>query len=294
MRLWRLSCDTTAQVADTLSQVLEDHVLAVSFYEVSEEKNHWIVEATLKTTDEESPDKAFYQNLVTQSTAPGTIAPQLTLEPLPETDWLEQTWKNFPPRHIGQFYVYGSHTKAAPPAGLIGLEINAATAFGSGEHATTTGCLMTLDELKESGLTIQRPLDMGCGSGILAMAAAKLWNIPVLAVDNDPESVRVTLENAKVNHCDHLIEGLCNEGFDGAAIKERGPFDLIVANILANPLCLMAGDMATNLAPNGRIILSGLLTRQRDEVLAAYTAVGIEFVAQRVIGDWATLELRKP
>lgn len=293
MKLWRLSFDTTAQVADTLSQALEDHVLAISYYEVSEEDNHWVVEATLRTEGSVTPDRAFYQNLINQSLSSNSSVPKITLELLPEIDWLEQTWKNFPPRQIGQFYVYGSHTKATPPEDLIGLEINAATAFGSGEHETTTGCLLTLDNLKQSGRTFFHPLDMGCGSGILAMGAAKLWNINVLAVDNDSESVRVTVENAKTNRCDHLIEGLCNEGFDGTVVQDKGPFDLILANILANPLCLMSKEMVSCLIPGGRIILSGLLTRQRDDVIAAYEAAGAKFVNQKVIGDWATLELTR-
>lgn len=293
MKLWRLSFSTTAQLADLLSKTLEDHVLAVSYYEVNEANNHWTVEATLKTEDNDYPDRSFYQNMIDQSLEADIYTPQITIEILPETDWLEQTWKNFPPRQIGQFYVYGSHTQETPPTDLIGLEINAATAFGSGEHETTTGCLLTLDDLKQAGHTFSHPLDMGCGSGILAMAAAKLWNINVLAVDNDPESVRVTLENAKLNRCDDLIEGLCNEGFDGTIVQEKGPFDLILANILANPLCQMSTEMVTSLAPGGRIILSGLLTRQRDDVVAAYEAAGAKFINEKVIGDWATLELSK-
>lgn len=292
MKLWRLTLETTAQKSETVSQNLEDHVLAVSYYELSEDENRWIVEATIRTDDQETPELSLYQHLIHQ--IEGLEGTDITLDLLPETDWLEQTWKNFPPRQIGQFYVYGSHTQATPPSNTIGLEINAATAFGSGEHETTTGCLLTLDDLKQSGKIFNHPLDMGCGSGILAMGASKLWQVQVLAVDNDLESVKVTLENAKLNRCDHWIEGICNEGFDGDIVQNKGPFDLILANILANPLCLMAQDMVACLIPGGRIILSGLLTRQRDEVISAYQTAGAVFLNEKIIGDWATLELTKP
>lgn len=291
-KLWRLTCQTTSQGADSLGEALEEHVLAVSSYELSEENNEWVLEATLDETC--NTTLADYEPILDQKAKEAGISySSLALELLPETDWLEQTWKNFPPRQIGPFFIYGSHTNATPPEDAIGLEINAATAFGSGEHETTAGCLLTLNDLKEEGKQFFRPLDMGCGSGILAMAAAKLWQAPVLAVDNDPESVRVTAENAQMNHCNDWIIPLCNEGFDGTTVQERGPFDLIIANILATPLCLMAPDMVKNLEKGGRIILSGLLRRQRDEVLAAYDAAGATFVGEKFLGDWMTLQLTK-
>lgn len=291
-KLWRLTFETTAQAADLLGEALEDHCLAVSSYEVSEENNQWIVEATLDETY--SIDENYYRPILDQkSNEKGLTYSSLHIELLPETDWLEQTWKNFPPRQIGPFFIYGSHTNATPPADSIGLEINAATAFGSGEHETTTGCLLTLNDLKEEGKQFFTPLDMGCGSGILAMAATKLWSVPILAVDNDPESVRVTLANAQMNHCEDKIIPLCNEGFEGTIVQEHGPFDLIIANILANPLCIMAPDMVKNLQSGGRIILSGLLRRQREEVLSAYNAAGATFVGEKFLGDWMTLQLTR-
>lgn len=291
-KLWRLTCQTTAQGADLLGEALEEHVLAVSSYELSEENDQWVVEATLDESCKMTLS-AYEPILEQKAKEQGINYSALTLEPLPETDWLEQTWKNFPPRQIGPFFIYGSHTNATPPEDAIGLEINAATAFGSGEHETTAGCLLTLNDLKEEGKLFFSPLDMGCGSGILAMAAAKLWQTPVLAVDNDPESVRVTADNAQMNHCSDWIIPLCNEGFEGTTVQERGPFDLIIANILANPLCLMAPDMVKNLEKGGRIILSGLLRRQRNEVLAAYDAAGATFVGEKFLGDWMTLQLTR-
>jgi ribosomal protein L11 methyltransferase len=180
-----------------------------------------------------------------------------------------------------------------PPAGSVTIEINAATAFGSGEHETTTGCLLTLDTLAKQGRLFRKPLDMGCGSGILAIAIAKTWGIPVAAVDNDPESVRVTANNAILNQCAGLITAYCSEGFSSPDIHTAAPFDLIVANILAAPLMAMAESLSNCLAPHGLVILSGLLTRHRQDILHAYAAQGIRLVSDRTINDWEALLLTK-
>jgi ribosomal protein L11 methyltransferase len=286
--LWRIHLTCPVEVAQHLAGAIESYGLAVSTYETRDEYI-WAVEATAK----QKPNQQELQNAVAIAASLLEIdSPTVYVEPLPETDWLEATWKSFPPREIGPFYVYGSHSKALIPDGLIGLEVNAATAFGSGEHETTTGCLLTLAELSKNH-QFKHPLDMGCGSGILAMAAAKLWNVPVIAADNDPESVRVTLENAKMNSCYPLVQAFVSEGFADKNVTERGPYDLIMANILAKPLCLMANDMLQNLQVEGRIILSGLLVRQQEEVIAAYERAGGKLAAQRHIHDWATLTISK-
>lgn len=287
--LWRIHFTCPVEVAQHLAGAIESYGLAVSTYETRDE-NIWAVEATAK----QQPNQQELQKSIAIAASLLDIeVPTVYVEPLPETDWLEATWRNFPPREIGPFYVYGSHSKTAIPDGLIGLEVNAATAFGSGEHETTTGCLLTMSELSRKR-KFERPLDMGCGSGILAMAAAKLWEVPVIAADNDPESVRVTLENAKVNRCDHLLKAFVSEGFSSEDITDRGLFDLIIANILAKPLCIMATDMLKNLTPGGIIILSGLLVRQQEEVVDAYEKAGGKFIDHRHINDWATLTMTKP
>ncbi len=286
--LWRIYFTCPAEHADALAGALEPYSLAISTFETRDE-NIWTVEATAKIQPSLPEVQASLSLLATLL---GYDVPQVYVESLPETDWLEATWKNFPPREIGPFYVFGSHTKSSVPEHLIGLEVNAATAFGSGEHETTTGCLLSLAKLKETHI-FSRPLDMGCGSGILAMAAAKLWDVPVLAVDNDPESVRVTEENARMNHCDDLIISLVSEGFASHEVTEKGPFDLIVANILAKPLCLMAKDMVKNVKDGGKIILSGLLIRQQEEVTNAYQEAGVRLTDHVHINDWATLVFEK-
>ena len=290
MNLKKIFFPTTSAAALIYGDALDELVLAASWHEIDEDTDHWVFEATVSDRHDLELIKA---TLVSAAQANNLDAPEINIEDLPETDWLEQTWKNFPPREIGRFYVYGSHTKGDVPAGLIGLEINAATAFGSGEHETTTACIQALTKMQADGMAFARPLDMGCGSGILGMAIAKLWQVPVLAVDNDPESVRVASRNAELNTCDDLVSCLCNEGFDGTVVKDQGPFDLVAANILAAPLCEMAPDMAECVAPKGRVVLSGLLTRQIDQVRRAYESVDFTFIEHHLIGDWAALVLER-
>lgn len=291
--MWRINFKAEAQKVPELASSLEDQmgekVLAVSWFE-TEDPSIWMIEAT---TDEQ-PDLDYLSKIVSLSAdLLGIGHPEIRVEEIPETDWLEATWRSFPPLQVARYFVYGSHTNAIPPTGMIGLEINAATAFGSGEHETTSGCLLTLDSLSISGQKVTRPLDMGCGSGILAMAIAKTWKVPVIAVDNDPESVRVTQENAQMNHCGDLITAYVSEGFASETIQKQAPFDLITANILAKPLCLMAEDLVTSLTQGGLAILSGLLESQIEEVLEAYQKAGAHLVSQRVINDWATLLIKK-
>lgn len=290
MNLKKLSFATSSSAALLYADALDERVLATSWHEIDEDTDHWMFEATVSDHHNLDQIRSAIQETASEY---GFDAPEISVDELPETDWLEQTWKNFPPRTIGRFYIYGSHAKNDVPPGLIGLEINAATAFGSGEHETTTACIEALTKMHSQGLKFQRPLDMGCGSGILAMAIAKLWSIPVLAVDNDPESVRVATRNAELNQCDHLVSCLCNEGFDGTAVGVRGPFDLVTANILAAPLCDMASDMARYVASTGRIVLSGLLRRQIEQVRQAYEAVGCVFIEEHLISDWAALVFEK-
>lgn len=219
----------------------------------------------------------------------GITDPVPEIAPLPEINWLEQSYRQFPPFSVGPFFIHGSHCADAIPAGQIGLEIEAATAFGSGEHGTTSGCLILLDQLKQNGFVPDRTLDMGCGSGILGIAAAKLWNNRVLAVDIDPESVRVTHNHRLANE---IGDNLTAEAGDGFAIVD-GQFDLIIANILPNPLKAMAPDVIKHLAPDGYAILSGLLLHQAQDVLDVYQGLGAKLTTRLDRGEWAALLIQK-
>ena len=164
-------------------------------------------------------------------------------------------------------------------------------AFGTGRHESTFGCLLALTQLAQRR-RFYNTLDMGCGSGILAMAMAHLWHCPVLAVDNDADSVRVAAENARENRVGEWIEAHCGDGYKSHLVARRGPYDLIVANILAEPLCAMATDLKRHLAPGGYVILAGLLTRQQRQVVARHRGQGMRLVKRLHFGEWTTLVLQ--
>lgn len=207
------------------------------------------------------------------------------VEKVADVNWLAHSYKQFEPFTVGEFFIHGSHYEGQPPPGSIPLQIDAATAFGSGEHGTTAGCLRAMLALQEAGIHPRRILDMGTGSGILAVAAAKLWSVPVLAVDIDPESVIVAARHAAANGTGTAITAVQGDGFAAPAVAERGLYDLILANILAGPLIVMAPDLAEYMAPGGHFILSGLLDEQEDDVAGAYRGFGT-LVASYVQEHW--------
>jgi ribosomal protein L11 methyltransferase len=219
-----------------------------------------------------------------------------TITPVdPDTNWLEQSYKALPAFAVGDFYIYGSHHDGAVPEGKTGLLIDAATAFGSGEHGTTAGCLEALQILRDSGLAPRNIIDMGTGSGILAIAARKIWPVAVLAVDNDPEAVRVAAVHGIANRIgEQDIIYLCADNFSDPGIAGRAPFDLVIANILAGPLKDMAESLCNVAGDDGHIVLSGILAQdQSDEVQAVYKKHGAHAVKRLIRGEWATLVLKK-
>lgn len=220
-----------------------------------------------------------------------------TVEDIPETNWLEQSYRAFPPFEIENFFIFGSHYDSKTPKGKIPLQIDAATAFGSGEHGTTRGCLEALLYLHKDGFKPKTILDMGAGSGILGIAAYKLWKKPVLAVDIDKEATRVACHHRKINNVPSGETGMTCATGDGYAARrvkaETKGYPLIIANILAGPLVIMAPDLSKNLAKNGIAILSGLLVEQEAEVLGAHKAAGLKIVKRITHGEWRTLILSK-
>ncbi len=206
-----------------------------------------------------------------------------------DKNWLEEVHQAFPPRQLGKFFVYGSHYTGPLDGDLIPLKIDAATAFGSGEHDTTQLCL---EALSDYGRVPENILDMGCGSAILGIGAKKLWpDAFVLATDIDAESVRVSTRHADMNDTDIICE--CGDGYNLPSVQDHVPYDLIIANILTRPLIAMAPDAAGVCQTGGRIILSGLLERQIHEVRTAYEKNGFVFTSQTVQNNWACLVLEK-
>lgn len=217
----------------------------------------------------------------------GIDVPEPVIEKLPDINWLEHSYKQFPPFTVGPFFVFGSHYDGAAPAGLIPLQIDAATAFGSGEHGTTSGCLIILDRLKREEFNPDSVLDMGCGSGILSIAAKKIWDCAVTAVDIDPESVRVTNNHAAANKV--TLTAIAGDGF---AVVDRD-YNLVIANILPGPLKAMAQDVMKRTRDRGRIILSGMLLDQAQDVLDVYLGLGATLSHRLDRGEWTALLLQK-
>ena len=224
----------------------------------------------------------------------GTSEPKV--EGLAEADWVTMSQAGLEPIRAGRFFV---HTPTHPPApGAINFEIDAGLAFGTGQHATTAGCLEALDLLAEKGCSFANIADIGTGTGLLAFAAMALWpQAKSIATDIDPISIDVTLENAAINHvkighgAGELLVAVA-DGMNSPMLAARAPFDLLIANILAGPLIELAPDFAKALAPGGTVILAGLLEMQADAVVEAYRRQGLE-VQERSPGEWTVLVLEK-
>ena len=215
----------------------------------------------------------------------------ITAERLPETDWLQHVHDNFPPVTIGRFFVYGSHYAGGKPVGLVPLQIDAATAFGSGEHETTRSCMVAFDQLAKQH-SFQNALDMGCGSGILAVAVAKIWpQAKLTAIDIDPESVVVTNRHAAMNSV--VLAAEAGDGYKSPLAINNAPYDLVAANILAGPLVAMAPELFAALKPGGFAVLSGLLGRQQEEVTGAHLRAGLKLSGVIEDGDWRALLFQK-
>ncbi|MBD3787838.1 MAG: 50S ribosomal protein L11 methyltransferase, partial [Sphingomonadales bacterium] len=220
-------------------------------------------------------------------------AAPFVISELPETDWVAHVRRELAPVVAGRFFVHGSHDADKVPADAIPLVIDAAMAFGTGHHGTTLGCLSALDTLEKAGLRAQRVADIGCGTAVLAMAAAKLWPETVLASDIDPVAVETAAANVAQNGLAGRVICLEAAGFAHPELQSAAPFDLIFANILKGPLITLAPDMGRFCAESGHVILSGILHEQADEVIAAYQPAGFTLVSRNEFGDWTTLVLRR-
>ena len=221
----------------------------------------------------------------------GIKEPIISAMPLPQVDWVAENQKSFKPIPIGRYFIYPSHHEGAIPAGKWPMKIDASTAFGTGEHGTTEGCLLALNDLAKS-VVVRRPLDVGCGTGILSMAIARAWPVTVLATDIDSEAVRVTRYNLEINQLKGRVRAEVSKSFNNNIIANNGPYDLIMANILANPLRAMAKEMVANLQSGGRVILSGLLNNQECLVMNAYREQGLSLVKRYRLEGWSTLVMQ--
>ncbi|MBN9347572.1 MAG: 50S ribosomal protein L11 methyltransferase [Devosia sp.] len=280
-----LTRDQAYALVDAVME-LGDLALTASAHEDAT-TGEWVFEATCEML----PDLLAFEDLA-RTTLGGEV--DFTITPIDtDTNWVARSLEGLQPVTAGGFYVYGSHSaEQVPPAGLIPLRIEAAQAFGTGHHETTTGCL----EAIERTLKHTRPrkmLDVGTGTGVLAIALAKRTHTPVLASDIDPIATHTTLDNARDNGVGTLIRAVTAPGMNHITIARGAPYDMIVANILAGPLAALAPAIARAAAPGATIILSGLLATQAAWVANAYREQQVILTQRLVRGDWATLILHK-
>ena len=254
---------------------------------------HWRLDAYF----EERPSQADLALL--RSLVPSAAQGKPAVDPVGDEDWVTLSQQGLEPIRAGRFFVHTPAHRDAVPADTIAFEIDAGRAFGTGQHETTTGCLIALDRLKVHGASFADVADIGTGTGLLAFAALRLWPAArAIASDIDPVAIEVAAENAAVNRVPlgrarGRLELVVAPGLDHARLRARAPYDLIVANILAGPLVALAPALAGGLAPGGRLILAGLLDRQADRVAAAYRREGLMLAGTIARGEWPTLVLRK-
>jgi ribosomal protein L11 methyltransferase len=273
------------RVVDLLNESFEEGQAAIAAFERSD--GRWDISAHFA----EAPDQTSIRELVSLA-AGDDIARGITFDTVEAKDWVKASLEDLVPVHAGRFIVHGRHDRARIPANKLGIEIEAALAFGTGHHGTTRGCLLLLDQVLRSHAP-RRVLDLGSGTGVLAIAAAKVLRRRVLASDIDPVSVEVARDNARLNGVGNRIEAICATGFSAPQFAIRAPFDLVLANILANPLRQMATPMAAHLAPSALLILSGLLPHQAQGVIAAYRARGLILRRHLQIAGWSSLLMQR-
>jgi ribosomal protein L11 methyltransferase len=293
--VWRIELIVPAASFAAFQSVLDPFAEAVSIFEVEGGKA-WRIAGYA----EAEPDRAALEVAATiAASAAGTGAPAIRIERLGARDWVAENRLLLQPVRAGAFFVAPTHYDGPVPEDAITIVLDAGPAFGAGTHETTRGCLEAITRLAaQDGFAPERLLDLGCGSGILAIAMAKRWGKPVRAIDHDPMAVETARENAARNGVGDLVEAaegdaLLRETLVGDMEGGEGAWDLIAANILAGPLIAMASDLAAALAPGGAVILSGLLTDQAAEVQAAYEAAGLALADMITLGEWPTLIMRR-
>src|SRR5436190_10470186 len=273
------------RLVDVLTEIFFDGDAAVAAFEQPD--GRWDVALHFA----EAPDQAQLRELVTDA-AGAEIARTLVFDTVEARDWVKASLEDLVPVPAGRFVVHGAHDRERVAANKLAIEIEAALAFGTGHHGTTRGCLLLLDHVLKA-YQPRRVLDLGTGTGVLGIAAAKALKIGVLGSDIDAPSVAVARENARLNETGRLVQVIRATGFSAPEFAQRGPFDLVLANILANPLRQLAGPMTRHLAPGALVILSGLLTPQAPAVIAAYRARSVVPLRHLRIEGWSSLLLRK-
>ena len=296
---WKLSLPCTRAEGEAFGgdipalAALDDPPVIVATEPDEDQPDAWRIDAYCETR----PSETLIELLL--SLVPSAAHSGVTIERVADADWVTESQAGLAPISAGRFHVHTSADPGTPSPGQTVLRIDAGRAFGTGHHATTTGCLVMLDRLANEGRVFRNALDLGTGTGLLALGIASAWpTAAVIASDIDPVSIEVAAENIAVNGGrvgvgTGEIALAVADGLGHASLAARAPYDLIAANILARPLIDMAADIAGALAPGGTLILAGLLSSQADAVLAAYAVHGCKLAARHEIGDWPTLVLER-
>jgi ribosomal protein L11 methyltransferase len=277
--LWKASVALTKAEAADVSAALELDGSAQAVLIVEEP---FTDKAVVEALYAEAPDAQYLSRISDRA---------ITVEPLPDQDWIRLSQEGLPPVRAGRFFVYGAHDAGQVPHGVIPIRIEAGMAFGTGHHETTALCLSVLSDLARKK-RFHNVLDLGTGTGLLAIGAAKLWKRTVLASDIDPVAVEVARDNARANNAGPLMRAVVADGLANPLLSRAAPFDLLIANILAGPLTRLAPEIIRALAPGAVLVLSGLLTNQEKLVASFYR--DLRFRAVRRMGPWSALVLEEP
>lgn len=280
-----------AEALDLLGSGFEEEGYPVATMEVDEENGIW--EASIYIIGD--PDPTFKERVRT-CLEPAFAGIAIEIEIFGDVDWIAKSLEGLKPVRAGRFLVHGAHDRQSVRTHDLAIELEAGQAFGTGHHGTTAGCLEMIERVMRAAPGgpggIGPVLDLGTGSGVLAIAAAMLGPVSVLATDIDPVATRVAQANVRHNRVNAQVRCVTAPGFHSTAFGDAGPFGLVIANILARPLMRMAPDIERNLAPGGSVILSGILESQRWQVLSAFNGQGMRHVSTFWRNGWVTLHLK--
>lgn len=271
------------RINDILERTFEDDGYATAIFEVDQGGREWAAEILI--TDMSAEEAV---GLVRDRVGADAFAAPIEAEELPEINWVAKSLEGLKPVHAGRFFVHGSHDRDKRPFSAHSIEVEAALAFGTGHHGTTAGCLVELDRLLNRR-SYNRILDLGTGTGVLAIAIAMMTKQEVIATDIDPVAVRITRENAEKNGVGPLVKAFAANGVDDRRFGEEGPFDLVVANILAKPLTKLSAPLSRRMAWPATLVLSGLLEHDGPRIVSAYAMQGFKLVRKRSYDGWLTL-----
>ncbi len=272
-------------ISSILDAALDDEAVPIALFELEEKPGEWCISLYVNHKDADEYEAKIHRILGSDG-----FGLKISREEITETDWVGQTLRELAPVRAGRFIVHGSHDRLVPKAYQHAIEIDAGQAFGTGHHGTTAGCLDML-ELCLKSRNYYNALDLGTGSGVLAVALAQATNANILASDIDPVAVQVAKKNFRINRCASRITAVVSRGLENQIFRQRGPFDLVIANILAGPLQRMSNSLCGELEVGGTLILSGLLPHQRSRIVATYRSQGLRLVHHHIRDGWLTLVL---